>query len=83
MVPDCKSETAGRVEYNVKRALKTPNRYILETFEDELSCGAVLLQGNLIAGSNNIDVSSLASGVYILEVTDSDGMKTERKIVKQ
>ena len=45
--------------------------------------GAVLQQGNLIAGSNNIDVSFLASGVYILEVTDSDGMKTTTKIVKE
>ena len=45
--------------------------------------GAVLLQGNLIAGSNNIDVSSLASGVYILEVTDNAGEKTTTKIVKE
>ena len=45
--------------------------------------GAELLQGTLVQGSNNINVSGFAPGIYLLEVRNKDDEKTVTKIIKE
>ena len=45
--------------------------------------GGELLQGGLKGGSNSIDVSAFAPGIYMLAVIDGEGVKTVSKIVKE
>jgi hypothetical protein len=42
----------------------------------------VTLKTSKIKGSQNIDISSLAKGLYVVEVTDTNGNLTTQKIVK-
>ena len=45
--------------------------------------GAVIKQGDLQKGSNNISLQSLPAGVYVLVVTGDDGEKMIRRVVKE
>ncbi len=45
--------------------------------------GVSLQQGTLAKGSNTIIVANYAQGVYLLEVTDANGLKGRTKVVKQ
>jgi hypothetical protein len=56
---------------------KTPTTYRLQNI-----IGMTILQGALKAGVNNISLQSLTSGIYLLELTDKEGNKSVRKIVK-
>jgi len=45
--------------------------------------GNIEQQGTLKASNNSISVQSLPYGIYLLVLTDNEGQKTIRKIVKQ
>ena len=45
--------------------------------------GSTVLQGTLQKGNNSISIQSLPLGMYILQLTDEEGNKTVKKIVKQ
>ena len=45
--------------------------------------GTVMQQGDLKEGSNSIPIHSLPAGMYIVEVTNNEGEKIIRKIIKQ
>ena len=45
--------------------------------------GVVLQRGTLNVGDNNISVQSLPAGIYMMEVTNSDGVKMISKFIKQ
>jgi hypothetical protein len=40
-------------------------------------------QGTLKEGDNTISLQSLPLGMYIIELTDNEGNKTIKKIIKQ
>ena len=44
--------------------------------------GVVVQQGALKSGENAISIAHFASGLYLLEITDADGVKEIRKIMK-
>ena len=45
--------------------------------------GIIEQSGTLKTGSNSINIRALPPGVYLLELTDNEGGKTMRKIVKE
>jgi len=46
-------------------------------------CGRVLMTGAVTANRQSMDISSLANGVYLLQVTNADGISKTEKIVKE
>jgi len=57
--------------------LKTPSIYHLQNI-----IGATLRQGTLQQGNNTISIQSLPPGMYLLQLTDEEGNKTVKKVVK-
>ena len=45
--------------------------------------GAAMQQGTLKAGNNNISLLAIPNGLYMLEITDDEGQRWVRKLVKQ
>jgi trimeric autotransporter adhesin len=45
--------------------------------------GIMQLSGLLQEGSNSINIRHLAEGIYLLEITNNEGVKTVKKIIKQ
>lgn len=45
--------------------------------------GSTVKKGTLKKGSNSISLSTLPTGMYLLEMIDEDGNKTVKKIIKQ
>jgi len=58
--------------------LQTPATYRLLNI-----VGAVNMQGNLAPGNNTIPIKHLPSGMYIMEVTTADGVRTMVRVVKE
>ena len=62
--------------------------YINKVFENQSYrilnvIGSVIQQGELKQGDNTISTQGLASGVYVLELKDNDGVKEWRRVVKE
>jgi hypothetical protein len=45
--------------------------------------GSEKLHGTLQKGNNSIHINTLAQGIYLLELTNNDGVKEVRKVVKE
>jgi hypothetical protein len=45
--------------------------------------GATLQQGMLKEGSNSISLSTLPTGMYLMEMIDDEGNRTVKKIIKE
>jgi hypothetical protein len=45
--------------------------------------GITALQGELQQGDNTFAVEALPSGIYLLELTDTEGQKAVQRIVKE
>jgi sugar lactone lactonase YvrE len=58
--------------------IRSPAHYYLSTI-----VGTILQQGPLTKGNNNIPIHSLPPGMYIIEVLDSDNIRTVTRFIKQ
>ncbi|PQJ12011.1 hypothetical protein CJD36_009485 [Flavipsychrobacter stenotrophus] len=45
--------------------------------------GATLQRGELVKGDNQVNVTNLASGIYLITLTDKDGARSVHKVVKE
>jgi len=56
----------------------------MQTFESCLlnSQGVAIIHANLRTGINNINISNIAEGVYLLLITDTEGNQDIYKILK-
>ena len=45
--------------------------------------GAVVQQGKLNAGTNNVPLHGYAPGMYILDITGADGSRIITRVVKE
>lgn len=63
--------------------LHIENAQPLTTYQLYNIVGALVLGGQINAGSNTITIKHLPSGLYMLALTDEDGKRTVHKIVKE
>ncbi len=63
--------------------LHLDNNAINTTYRVMDILGTTILQGKLQQGNNNISLAGLPHGLYLVELTDTDGNRIVRKIVKE